>query len=53
MKHNLKGISSLLMGIATACGAIAGFTPWTLAVMAVATGILGLTAGLDHKDGRR
>ena len=38
MKNKINAISSLLLGVATACGVFAGFAPWVLAVMAVATG---------------
>lgn len=45
MKNKINAISSLLLGVATACGVFAGFAPWVLAVMAVATGFLGFMAG--------
>lgn len=45
MKSKINAISSMLLGVATACGAFAGFPAWALAVMAVATGLLGLAAG--------
>ncbi|OSH06163.1 hypothetical protein LMG18897_0263 [Bifidobacterium adolescentis] len=50
MKNKINAISSLLLGAATACGAFAGFDPWVLAVMAVATGLLGLMAGFTGED---
>lgn len=51
-KISLNAISSLLMGLATASAALAGFAPWIIAIMAVSTGLLGMKAGFTGKDQR-
>ncbi|WP_175578240.1 hypothetical protein [Bifidobacterium jacchi] len=52
MKSKINAISSMMLGVATACGAFAGFDPRALAVMAIATGFLGLMAGFTGKVGK-